>query len=244
MSQVKAAIRKLVRVLPNRTWRDALVKHGVAASVEHRLMLGSLEPIRCLVDIGANRGQFALAAHRYFPAARIISFEPLPGPADVFRRVFSSSREVTLHQAAVGASAGKATMHVAARDDSSSLLPIGQLQNRLFPNTSEVMTMEVSVGELSDFIGADDIAPPALLKIDVQGFELQVLQGCATLLNRFAIVYVECSFIELYEGQALADEVLSWLHARGFSLFGTYNMSYDSHGACVQADLLFRRAAV
>ena len=50
---------------------------------------------------------------------------------------------------------------------------------------------------------------------DEQGFELTALQGCEELLDRFEWVYAECSFIELYEGQALADEVIAWLRERG-----------------------------
>ncbi|MHB8405676.1 MAG: hypothetical protein ACYDCJ_09670 [Gammaproteobacteria bacterium] len=59
----------------------------------------------------------------------------------------------------------------------------------------------------------------------------------------FAWVYCECSFIELYAGQALADEVIAWLRERGFILNGVYNMAYDKTGKAVQADFLFKRSA-
>jgi len=62
------------------------------------------------------------------------------------------------------------------------------------------------------------IRDPALLKLDVQGFELSALQGCGRLLERFRYVYVEASFIELYVGQALATEVIGFLFSRGFNL--------------------------
>ena len=52
------------------------------------------------------------------------------------------------------------------------------------------------------------------------------LEGCEDVLPEFAQVYVECSFVELYEGQALADEVVAWLSERQFSLVGVYHMSY------------------
>jgi len=61
-----------------------------------------------------------------------------------------------------------------------------------------------------------------------------------TQLSRFSWVYAECSFIELYAGQALAGEIVSWLRERGFDLAGVYNMSYDRIGRAVQADFLFR----
>lgn len=66
---------------------------------------------------------------------------------------------------------------------------------------------------LADALPAADIAAPALLKLGVQGFELQALLGCEDLLDRFAYVYVEYSFVELYEGQAFADAVIAWPRA-------------------------------
>ena len=76
---------------------------------------------------------------------------------------------------------------------------------------------------------------------DVQGFELQALAGCEDVLERFAWVYVECSFMELYAGQAFADAVIAWLRERGLRLAGVYNMAYDGEGHAVQADFLFGR---
>ncbi len=132
-------------------------------------------------------------------------------------------------------------MHISARDDPSSLLPIGTEQNRLFPGTAEVGTQRIRVGRLQEFVTVDDVSQPALLKLDVQGFELSALQGCEDLLGCFGWVYVECSFVELYEGQALADEVIAWLRERGFMLTGVYNMTYDAQGRAIQADFLFTR---
>ena len=87
----------------------------------------------------------------------------------------------------------------------------------------------------------DALAEGSLLKIDVQGYELEVLRGCENLLDRFAAVYVECSFVELYEGQALAHEVIDWLHAREFYLDRIGLVTFDTRGVSVQADLLFLR---
>lgn len=130
-------------------------------------------------------------------------------------------------------------MHVSARDDSSSLLPIGEAQTRIFPGTGEIGTTEVETGPLDCFLAADQIVSPALLKLDVQGFELEVLKGCDALLPRFSHIYAECSFLPLYEGQALADEVIAWARARGFRLCGFANPIYAADGRLVQADFLF-----
>lgn len=194
-----------------------------------------------MVDIGANRGQFALAARRWAPKARVFSFEPLPHAADIFKKVFSDDPDVKLHEAAIGNCSGKKLIHLSARDDSSSLLEIGEAQSKHFPGTHEVGTLEIEVGTLDQFLTKEEIVRPAMLKLDVQGFELQALAGCKSLIGNFDYVYCECSFVELYKGQKLAGEVVIYLGALGFSLSGIYNPSYDRDGNCIQADLLFEQ---
>ena len=88
-------------------------------------------------------------------------------------------------------------------------------------------------------LSAKDIKSPALLKIDVQGFERGVLEGCKSLLASFSYVYVECSFLGLYTGQSLAPEVISFLSEFGFALCGVYNLCYDKKGIAIQGDFLF-----
>ena len=220
-------------------WIKAAVFRGVAAGIEHKGVLPHLAPLRTIVDVGANHGQFALVVRHCFPDATIFAFEPLSGPAAVFRKVFAGDARARLFQAAIGPQAAEAVIHVSVADDSSSLLPISGLQERLFPGTGEAATEKIRVGRLGDFVSAEDIKAPALLKLDVQGFELEALRGCEDLLDRFAQVYVECSFVELYTGQALADEVIAWLRERGFRLSGVYNLGYDGRGQAVQGDFLF-----
>lgn len=241
MSALIDKVRKLAGILAVPAWRAALRWHRVAAGVEHARVLRNLGQVLTVVDIGANRGQFALVARQCFADARIVSFEPLAGPAALYRAVFAGDDRARLVEAAIGSASGEATIHVSARDDSSSLLPIAARQNALFPGTAEAGTSIIQVTRLSDALPVGEIAAPALLKLDVQGFELQALAGCEDMLDRFDCVYAECSFMELYAGQSLADAVIAWLRERGLRLAGVYNMAYDSHGVAVQADFLFRR---
>lgn len=214
------------------------LRFGVAAAFEHEPVLRQIK-CRTIIDIGANRGQFALVARRCFPQATIISFEPLSKPANRYRRVFAKDERVRLNEVALGPSAGKATIYVSMRDDSSSLLPITALQNQIFPGTSEIGQETVRIGPLREFVRPEDIEPPALLKIDVQGYELEALKGCESLLDLFAYIYVECSFVELYAGQASVSEVIDFMHERGFVLKGVYNTTYDRSGVAIQADFFF-----
>ncbi len=239
----KISVKKLIKLFTiltsgNGRWLNGL-RLGSAAATEHKMMFRKIGSCGTVIDIGANRGQFALAARRYFPLAKLVSFEPLPEPAEVYRAIFLGEVNTTLHQSAVGPTRGSTTMHLSAQDDSSSLLPITQLQNSIFPGTAECGTSIIKIGRLSDFVLMSEIVSPALLKIDVQGFELQALEGCEELLSRFSHIYVECSFVELYKGQSLADEVIAWLRLRNFQLAGAYNMSVDGGDRPIQADFLF-----
>ena len=96
---------------------------------------------------------------------------------------------------------------------------------------------------LEAFLKAEEISSPAMLKLDVQGFEHEALIGCESILPNFDSVYCECSFVELYSGQKLAFEVIDWLSARDFCLMGVFNPAYDRHGRAIQADFLFGRKA-
>lgn len=235
-----AQFAKLLRLLPRAVWRRGLLQ-GVAASVEHRRVIAGLD-IATVVDVGANIGQFSLLVEALHPQARIFAFEPLPASADRYEKLFAGNARVRLHRAALGPERGQATLHVSARSDNSSLLPIGEAQLRVFPGTAEIGTVTVPVGPLTAFVTREELVPAALLKIDVQGFELAVLQGAEALLDAFDWLYIEASWQALYEGQALVDEVIDYITARGFALAGEYNRFVGSDGLPVQADFLFRRA--
>ena len=112
--------------------------------------------------------------------------------------VLDDESRIVLHQAVIGPTRTTSATNVSRCDDSSSLLPITALQESLFPGTAAGCTEEVDVGPLAAFLSQDDIVPPALLKLDVQGYELEALRGCETLFSNSDNVYVECSFVELY----------------------------------------------
>jgi FkbM family methyltransferase len=228
---------KLTRLLTFAAGRQGL-RYRVAAAVEHWQALSALD-VKTVVDVGANKGQFALLATGVFPDVTIYSFEPLQEPAARFREMLGE--EVRLFETAIGPSDREATIYVSHRIDSSSLLPITK-QSEIFPGTELKEERVVAVAPLTKYLSPEHIKPPALLKIDVQGYELEVLKGCDPLLMLFEFVYVECSFVELYEGQALVGEVILYLVHRNFQLSGVYNQVGDSEGRPVQADFLFANA--
>jgi FkbM family methyltransferase len=232
---------KLLRVLWVRQYRRAFLRTRVAAAIEHDRVLAGLD-LSTVVDIGANRGQFALCIRRLYPEAHIYSFEPLRKPAAVWLETFQGDSRATLFNKAVAPESGSARMHVPRWDVSASLLPIGAAQQANFPFTAETSQEVVATVLLSECVDAAAIKGRALLKLDVQGFELAALQGCADMLDRFELVYVEASFIELYVGQALASDVVAFLLERNFKLLCVANLAAGRSQRPIQADFLFCRS--
>lgn len=232
-------LNKLLRIISNKIYIKAMIQ-GSAAGVEHEKALKNLQ-VYYILDIGANRGQFALIARKNFPNLPIYSFEPLAEPAQIFKRVFANDPNTRLIECAIGRKKTTGTIHITLDDDSSSLLPITKTQSRLFPGSKEKTTRQVQVLPLQEALAGVEIPPGSLMKIDVQGYELEVLQGSENLLDKFSLLYIECSYVELYQGQALAHQVIAWLAERSFLLTGVYNTYYDKTGQAIQSDLLFAR---
>jgi FkbM family methyltransferase len=241
MRTARARAAKISHLLREpRLWRGIApgLRAGVFPSLEHASVRFGAQ-FATVLDVGASRGQFALFALARFPGAKLICFEPLPEARATARKVLRE-REVELYGVALGSLAGHTTLHVSAQDDSSSLLPIGSQQITAFPGTQESYEIVVAVDALDAYLN-EAIARPCLLKIDVQGYELDVLRGAGAGLSHVDEILVEVSFVELYTGQTLAGEVVHYLVERDFRLVDAYGLTRAADGIALQADLLFRR---
>ncbi len=228
-------LSKFLSCLTHPTLRASLF-HRVAASVEHEETLHKLAPAT-VVDVGANRGQFATLARYLWPDADIHCMEPLQKPREKLNKL-AEIHHFWTYPVAISKKAGKQLMNVSKRDDSSSLLPIGKGQVKFFPGTEEAGHELVRTCRLDAVLMPEQIKPPALLKIDVQGGEYDVLRASDNLLPRFRWIYVECSEMPLYDGQALRYEVEGLLNSRGFYITDHGPQSYYGE-VLVQSDLLF-----
>lgn len=222
------------------TWRHA-ARRGVAAAVEHRdVPFG--EGLATVLDIGSHRGQFALLARELYPLVRFVCFEPFPASVSELRGTLADDPLATIEPVALAAEVGTRDLHVSRRTDSSSLLPITPAQALAFPGTQEVGTTSVETTTLDHVFAATPPARPCLLKIDVQGGELDVLLGARETLRHVDVAYVECSFVEFYEGQPRVDDIVAILAEGGLRMVGVYSITMDAQNRCLQADFLFRRA--
>ena len=232
-------VRKGLSLLRYPHLARVMFRHRVAATTEN------FDAIRIcaantLLDAGANKGQFSLAFRALRPGAQIIAYEPLPAAADLYEEVLPSDGRTRLQRVALSSSEGSAKFYVADRADSSSLLPPGIGQERAF-GVRGATTIEVPVSRLDACVDFAGLAHPILLKVDVQGGELELFKGCDTLAE-VDLIYVELSFAELYEGQPLFQEVTDYLQTRGFTIAGIFNQAITDEFGPTQFDALFKRA--
>lgn len=176
-----------------------------------------------------------------FPDASVVCFEPLPSARAKLLSIAPAGRLVRVHSVALSPETGTARFHVAAADDSSSLMPASKAQVELFPGSREATEIDVQTARMDDVLHNEQFSRPCLLKIDVQGGELGVLQGATATLKQVDYLLVECSFLELYVGQPLADEVIEFLNEHCFSLTGFFSPTCAKDGRVIQADGLFER---
>lgn len=194
---------------------------------------------KTIIDIGANEGQFASKMRRLLPAAKIISFEPIPEVYERLRIRFENDPLFVVYPYALGEKEEKKKFHINQKHDSSSLLHIQSHANH-FDGSKEVKEQEVQVKRLEDVLADVDLPQPMLLKIDVQGFEKPVILGAGKLLNRAKIILSEVSFVELYKDQALFDDVYTILKEAGFAYHGNYDQLFSpKNNAPLQADAIF-----
>ncbi|MBI2700729.1 MAG: FkbM family methyltransferase [Mycobacterium sp.] len=198
-----------------------------------------------VLDVGANSGQYGAGLRAAGFTGRIVSFEPLAGPFSQLERKASADPLWDCRRCALGDSDGTISINIAGNaGESSSVLPMLKSHQDAFPPANYVGTEEVPIHRL-DAVAAEILRPAdvAYLKIDVQGFEKQVLAGGkSTVTDRCVGMQLELSFLPLYEGGMLIREALDIAYALGFTLTGLSPCFTDMrNGRMLQADGIFFR---
>jgi FkbM family methyltransferase len=216
--------------------RGSVAGHLQAGHIESLELLELLRPIALdtIHDIGANVGSWTLLAKAIHPRAHVEAFEPLDEHAETFERRTSKLSGVRLHRVALGSHDGEADMNVADFSDASSLLPLAEESYGL----RAVRQERVAVRRLDDLVGSGEVPPPDLIKLDVQGYELEVLRGARDTLDRARAVIAEVSFVELYQYQCFFHEIVSFMADRRFRLHAL-GTGTAVGAPLVQTDVLF-----
>jgi FkbM family methyltransferase len=213
---------------------------------EHLRLLFARLGIDCVLDVGANTGQYGELIRDYGYRGRIVSFEPEPESFRALEARIASDRLWTARQMALGAVDGQATLNVArSRNLSSFRASTAQSLEYFAGGASEVdRTERVEVRRL-DAIFADCVAglesPRVFLKIDTQGWDLEVLAGASGCLDAVAGLQIELAVDPLYEGAPTYLEALAFVRELGFAVTGFFPVVADEQSRVVEFDGVFTR---
>ncbi len=198
--------------------------------------------IRTVIDVGAHKGESALEFHKLLPNAKIYSFEPLH---DCFIRLNNNLKQVLNFESfnvALGDKEGKLNMHRSAYTPSSSLRKMGNIHKEAFPLSISGTQEEIRITTLDKVCSKINLDQNILLKIDVQGYEDNVIKGAQKTLDYVKIIIIETSFYELYEGQPLFNDIHNMLYEKGFYYTGCSGQLRDPfNDTPLQQDSVFIR---
>lgn len=174
--------------------------------------------INKVFDVGANKGQFGKSLIDGGLKADIISFEPLQDAYQELKQKADKVPNWTTFNNAVGSKSYETSINVSANSHSSSLLKVNENHLDAEQTAEIVAEQKVQVKPLNEMVeaaGGDKI----LLKIDTQGFELEVLKGSEQLFDFIDVILVELSMVPLYEDSAAYSTIINYLEEKGYMLY-------------------------
>jgi FkbM family methyltransferase len=176
-------------------------------------------------DVGAHRGQSIRAFRHMWPDSTITSFEPDPLLARRLRNAWRGVPGVDIVESAVLDSDAIVSLFQFESSDLNSVLdrsPGSWIREDF--KTGEVAVQSLT---LDGYCSDNKVERIDYLKVDVQGAELQVLQGAEGLLSNRAIKYVllELTFYDLYDGGARPSEVFASMESAGYRFVAMYNQT-------------------
>lgn len=176
------------------------------------------QPIRTVVDVGANRGQSITLFRGLWPDARIVAVEPIPELHTQLQRKFKDDPNLSLHNCALGQKPGRARFNVLKNSATSSILnPMPDLA-RSGIDIKPVEQIEVEVNTLDALAREENLSTIDFLKIDTQGYDLEVLRGAEKIRPAVRFLKIEMFVTPAYEGAPLFPEIHAQLMEWGFEL--------------------------
>ena len=172
-----------------------------------------------VIDIGAYTGTYGQSLRRFGYRGNLLSFEPVKSNYLELLNNAKKDRKWRVHErVALGFKPGKAKLYVSKKKDSSSLLKIKKIHTKIEPDSKIVGKQDTRVETLDNIIQnyKHINLSKALLKIDTQGFEYEILQGSKKTLKKLKLVQVELSLNQLYKNQKNKNLIIELLEKNNF----------------------------
>jgi FkbM family methyltransferase len=217
---------------------------NVYSSTKLRLrhLLSHLQ-IDLVLDAGANHGQFARKCRACGYRGEIISFEAAAAAhATLLAKAAADPLWTVADRVALGATTGEAEINIASNSLSSSILPMLGAHLAAAPASRYTHREKVPVRRLDDLLPGLDSSHRIFFKLDVQGYESQVLSGAPQILSRALAVQLEMPIVPLYDGELLMPQMIARMSAHGFDLWDVEANLRDPHSSRLLAiDGVFTR---
>lgn len=245
---LKNILKKIFNLFQNQQLRNSSSSFNKVNVIEHELgiikkkaFLNSVK-LEQLIDVGASFGDFTFQALEIFPSLKVIAFEPIDKVFKSNKKRFENNQNVEIYNLALGNQDGEVSFNENDYSYSSSILELSDIHVNEFKYTSKSTFTNVPIKKLDCVVNGDKILKPLLIKIDVQGFEKEVLLGGTEILKYADYLIIEVSFCELYIRQPLFEEINSLLSDLGFRYAGNLSqLISEDNERILQADALFLR---
>ncbi|HAO08550.1 MAG TPA: hypothetical protein DCQ50_16590 [Chryseobacterium sp.] len=198
--------------------------------------------LKTIIDVGSNIGQYAYASNRFYPNARIYCFEPVSTCFHQLEKNTGKISAITSFNSALGDTNGQITFFENKHTHASSALKVSEYQKSTVPKTQIFRETNVNSVKLDDFVFPRTIEQPLLLKLDVQGYEKNVLEGAKHFLNKVDFILLETSFISMYNNEPLFGTMNTFLNQHGFYLVAPVGDFSIHSGPIPQLDMLYQKA--
>lgn len=242
VERLAAEVRKTRRLQKLKNKPGANLKPGHIDSLElleliHADPVVKMDPV--IFDIGSNTGTWTLLAKSIFANAKVHAFEPLEEHNLAFEKNCSRLADVHLHSICAGNENTTGKINISSFTDSSSILEATPLEFEHF-NIRKEREVTVNIRRLADLIAGKILPAPEIIKLDIQGYELEALKGLDHWLQATQYIICEVSFKEYYYGQPLFMEIAGYLAGFRFQLHALgYNTPLGAE--LNQIDVLFKR---
>ena len=204
--------------------------------------------IDCVLDIGANRGQFRnFLRHEVGYNGLILSFEPVHHLAELCKKRTNDDTAWHIFEIALGNEESTVPINIAKSGDLSSLLTPLSGDQPFISESAVVHTQLVKMKTLNSIVpklkAEYDFQNP-FLKLDTQGFDLSVIEGAATVLSSIYFIQTELSVVPIYDAMPTWTKVIKYLKEREFEISGLFPVNRDRSSRVVEFDGVFVRAPV